>query len=175
MELRSRHLLLVAMSLLLTIHGLVVSRSIPSSLFLIASCSWLWVGVTALIDRLEAARTMATTMIVMLLAIALIAKTTSLVEGNMMAFYLLAMFPSLTAWICVYIYIRHLQGAREANGVAIHSWFAGKKLEQLDRAQESGSFGRQFAEGITGDFSQDNNAPAAWVVSGRQPKLKAAS
>ena len=131
--------------------------------------------MAALIDRLEAARTMATTMIVMLLAIALIVKTTAFVEGNMMAFYLLAMFPSLTAWICVYIYIRHLQGASDADGVAIHSWFARRKLDQLYRAQDSRSVGRQFAEGIAGDLSQDNNVPTAWVASGSQTELKAAS
>jgi hypothetical protein len=175
MELRNRNLLLVGISLLLAIHALLMSRFIPSSLFLVISYCWLWVGVAALIDRLKAARTMASTMIVILLAITLIEKTYSFVRGDVMAFYFLAMIPSLTAWICVYVYVRYLERAGDVGEGAIYTWFAGRESEQLDRVKKSNELGRQFTEEITRDLLQDNSKPPDWGALRKHKKMQVAS
>jgi hypothetical protein len=168
-------MLMAALSLLLAIHALVVSRFLPSSLFLIVSFCWLWVAAAALLDRLEAVRAMASTMTVILLLAALIVQTTSSWRGDMSAFYFLAMFPSLVAWVCFYAYARHLQRSDDVSGRLLESWFEDRQAaERRDGADQSRSAGLEFTEEMLGDAFQDNEGSPAPVAHGRRPKLKAA-
>ena len=173
-ELQNRHLLLAGMSLLLAIHALIVSRFLPSSLFLVVSFCWLWVGVASLFDRLAAVRTMATTMTVILLTIALFMKTTSFGRGDMKAFYFLAMLPSLVAWMCFYVYACHLQKAGDVSGRVLGAWFKDQESERLGGADASRAAGLAFTEEMVGVDFQDNGGDPALFSRIRQPKQNTA-
>ena len=98
-----RYLDLFAVSLVLGVHNFIVGHYLPSSIF-VASFCWGWVGFAALAGRIEAVKSMAATMVALLLFTTLILKFTPLGHGNMYAFYTLALLPSLVAWCCTYLY-----------------------------------------------------------------------
>lgn len=168
-------MLLAGLSLLLAAHSLVMSRTLQSSLLLIVCFCWLWVAAAALLDRLAAARAMAVTMTVILVIAGLVVKTTSVAPANNTAFYSLALFPILTAWICVYVYVRHLQHLDDVSGRPIDTWFEEQELERLDRAEALVAAGHAFTEGMTRTASQDAFVARPRQARRKQPRLKAAS
>ena len=165
---RNRRLLLVSISLLLAIHALAVSRSLPSSFFLLAFFGWTWVGTAALFDRLEAVKSMAVSMVALSLIAALVTMATHLGQGDMTAFYSIALFPSVIAWVCVYVYTLHIQRAEDVGGRVMNAWFEEKKAERNARLEASGAIGSLFAQEITNGVSQDND-------EARRASMRAAS
>jgi len=170
-----RHLLLVAISVVLVLHALVVSRFLPSSFFFIIAFCWLWVGVSALFDRLQAARSMAATMTLALLLGALLQETSGLGHGDARAFYFLAMLPALVASLCVYAIVRHLQTADDVSGRTMQAWFDEQEAEHEDVDANSVQIGEQFAADVMRDISHDNDMPHRSVSKQLIPGLKAAS
>ena len=174
-EVGRRHLLLVAISVVLVLHALVVSRFLPSSFFFIVAFCWLWVGVSALFDRLQAARSMAATVTLALLVGALLQETSGLGHGDARAFYFLAMLPALTASLCVYVFVRHLQTAEDVSGRALQDWFEEQDAERPDLTATPDQAGEQFAAQVMNDVSHDNVRPPRLTTRGLPPGLKAAS
>lgn len=164
-----RHLLLVGISVVLALHALVVSRFLPSSFFFIIAFCWAWVGVSALFDRLQAARSMATTITVALLVVALLDGISGLGHGDARAFYFLAMIPALVASMCVYVFVRHLQNADDVSGRMLQAWFEEQEAERPDLAAASTEIGEQFTATVMNDISHDNERPP------RLASMKAAS
>lgn len=156
--------MLVGVSFLLAIHSVVVSSSLPSSLFLVVAFCWLWVGTAAFFDRLEAARAMAVTATVILLVVLLTMQFTALGSVNLRAFYFLAMFPALTAWVCVYVFIRHLQGAEDVTGLELDAWFEEQESASLDVAAGPAELGQDFAEAMVNSVSHDNGSSSSRQV-----------
>lgn len=172
---RERYLLLAGISLVLALHSLAVSRFLASSFFLIVCFCWLWVGMAALFDRLAAARAMATTMIVISLVVALPMQATRLRFVDARAFYFLAMLPALIAWICVHLFIRHLEKAEDVTGREIDAWFENREAEALGAAEASGEAGERFAEEMMVEASRGNDRSSRQGAGGLLPDLKAAS
>lgn len=164
-----RHLLLVGISVVLALHALVVSRFLPSSFFFIVAFCWLWVGVSALFDRLQAARSMAMIMTFALLVVALLDGTTGLGHGDAKAFYFLAMLPALVATMCVYVFVRHLQTAEDVSGRMLQAWFDEQEAERPNLSAASVQIAEQFTADVMSDVSHDNERPL------RLATMKAAS
>ena len=108
---RDRNWGLFAIAILMGAHALAVSFMLPSS-FIIVAYAWGWVATTAFFKRLEAAKAMAATMTVLLSICAAVVNFTPLGQGDLRAFFSLALFPSLVAWACVYVYASYLEQAR---------------------------------------------------------------
>jgi hypothetical protein len=155
--LRNRRILLLGISLSLAIYALVVSRFLPSGLFLIVFFGWLWIGVSVLFDRLEAAKAMSLTMTAVLVISSLTVMMTPLGKGDMTAFFSLAIFPSLITWICAYVYILHMQRANDVGARVMGTWFEEKERAKHLRTQASSTDGQTFIDKMTGDPQQDND------------------
>lgn len=165
-------MLLAGISFLLAVHSLVVSNFLPSSVFFVMSFCWLWVGLSALFDRLEAARAMASTAIAILLVVLVFMQVTAQGSGDLRAFYFLAMLPALTAWTCVYVFARHLQRKDDITGVDLDAWFEEQEAARSDLSARSGELGRSVSEAMVRGISHDNGRSTRQVTSRAQPKLK---
>ena len=172
---RERYVLLAGLSFVLALHSLAVSRFLASSFFFIVCFCWLWVAMSALFDRLAAARAMATTMIVILLVVALPMQMTRLRFEDTRAFYFLAMLPALIAWSCVHLFIRLLQKAEDVAGRELDTWFEDRAAERSGLAEVSGELASRFAAEMTGEASQGNDSRPGWAAGELQEELKAAS
>lgn len=139
---------------MLGLHALSVGRLIPSSFFLVVFFCWVWVGTCALFDRLDAVKTMAVSMVGFSLIVGLVTMTTPLGRGDMTAFYSLALFPSVIAWVCVYVYTLYIQKSEDVSGRVMNAWFEDREAEQRGRASEA--FGPQFAEDLKRSVAQDD-------------------
>ena len=137
---------------MLGLHALSVGRLIPSSFFLVVFFCWVWVGTCALFDRLDAVKTMAVSMVGFSLIVGLVTMTTPLGRGDMTAFYSLALFPSVIAWVCVYVYTLYIQKSEDVSGRVMNAWFEDREAEQRGRASEA--FGPQFVEDLKRSVAQ---------------------
>jgi hypothetical protein len=106
---RRRGLILFLFASVMAAHALVIGRYLESSFFLTAF-SWGWVGFAALVQRLDAARTMGMTMIVILIALPVLLVLGDSPHGQweFMPLYSLALFPSLVSWGCLLVLIRFI-------------------------------------------------------------------
>ena len=88
-------------------HSAVVGRFLESSFFMLLFF-WGWVAAAAYRGRLESARSMAITMMLILaaVAVALALRPAGFQDG--LAYYTFALYPALVSWACVYAYVRHL-------------------------------------------------------------------
>lgn len=148
--------LLVVMSCLLAVHALVIGRLLPSCFFITAFC-WAWVAVAAFLDRLEAARAMAATMIVIQLLASVVLKLTPFGWGGTTALYVLALLPSLVAWACIYIYIVHLESEDDVRVDAAPSSDASEEWA----GDQPAVLGRQFSTEVLEGFVLSNDVSPA--------------
>lgn len=142
---------LIALAVTLSVYTLIIGYALPSAFFVTAFC-WGFVAFAALFGRIEEAKTMAITMLgaLTLSAIVLIASPPG--RNDMTAFLSLALFPSLVAWACVYVYIRHLQRLTMAPDVSFDLLFSdavGQSSEEevRARAMQAETFTRAMMEG----------------------------
>ena len=95
---------------------------------------------------------MAITMLGVLTLSAIVLIASPLGRNDMTAFLSLALFPSLVAWACVYVYIRHLQRLTMAPDVSFDLLFSdavGQSSEEevRARAMQAETFTRAMMEG----------------------------
>lgn len=160
---------------MLALHSFVISRFLPSSLFLVVAFCWLWVGASAVFDRLEAARAMAISMAAILLVVVVAMQIAGLGSGDMRAFYFLAMFPALTAWVCVCVFIHHIQRADDVTGRVLDTWFEEQGAARMDHAANSAELGLDFTEAMISCSDQDNERANNRTIKNVNPTQKAAS
>jgi hypothetical protein len=142
---------LIAVAAALGVYTLVVGYEMPSIIF-VTAFSWGFVAFAALFGRIEAAKTMAITMLGLLTLSAITLIASPLGRDDMTALLSLALFPSVVAWACVYVYIRHLQRLTMAPDVSFDRLFSdaiGQSSEEevRARAMQSESFTRAMMEG----------------------------
>jgi hypothetical protein len=146
-----RNLGLIAVAGALGVYTLVVGYEMPSIIF-VTAFSWGFVAFAALFGRIEAAKTMAITMLGLLTLSAIVLIASPLGRDDMTALLSLALFPSLVAWACVYVYIRHLQRLTMAPDVSFDRLFSdviGQSSEEEERARaiQAETFTRAMMEG----------------------------
>jgi Ca2+/Na+ antiporter len=90
----------------MAVHSFIVGRFLGSSFFMLLFF-WGWVAAAAYRGRLESARAMTITMVVLLVVVAA-AMAFLRTEYEQLAYYAFALYPAIVSWICVYFYIRHL-------------------------------------------------------------------
>lgn len=108
-----RYWVLFWVALAMAAHSAIVGRWLGSSFFMLLFF-WGWVAAAAYKGHLESARSMAITMIIILLATSLALALRPAEFANELAYYTFALYPALVSWICVFFYVRHLlrkQGA----------------------------------------------------------------
>jgi hypothetical protein len=142
---------LAAVAAALSVYTLVVGCELPSAFF-VTAFSWGFVAFAALFGRIEAARTMTITMFGILALSAIVLIFSPLGQGDMSAFLSLALFPSLVAWACAYVYIRHLQRLTMAPDETFDRLFSdviGQSSEEevQTRAMQAETFTRAMMEG----------------------------
>jgi hypothetical protein len=142
---------LIAVAAALGVYTLVVGYEMPSIIFVTAFC-WGFVAFAALFGRIEAAKTMAITMLGLLTLSAITLIASPLGRDDMTALLSLALFPSVVAWTCVYVYIRHIQRLTMTPDVSFDRLFSdaiGQSSEEevRARAMQSESFTRAMMEG----------------------------
>lgn len=142
---------LIAVAAALGVYTLVVGYEMPSIIF-VTAFSWGFVAFAALFGRIEAAKTMAITMLGLLTLSAITLIASPLGRDDMTALLSLALFPSVVAWACVYVYIRHLQRLTMTPDVSFDHLFSdaiGQSSEEevRARAMQSESFTRAMMEG----------------------------
>jgi hypothetical protein len=110
-------LVLLAFSLVMAAHALVVGRYLESTFFL-AAFPWGWVALTALLDRLDMARAMGITMtgLLLLTSAILLLNITPFSQGDLVPLYSLGLFPSLIIWVCLPVFIRYLLSGHSSEG-----------------------------------------------------------
>jgi len=91
-------------------HSFIIGRFLGSSFFMLLFF-WGWVAAAAYRGRLESARAMAITMVVLLIGVAVVMALSQAPFDNALAYYAFALYPAIVSWICVYVYIRHLAQA----------------------------------------------------------------
>lgn len=135
-----------------------MGRILPSSFFIVAFC-WMWVGVAAATDRLDMAKPMAVTMMVLLACVAVAIKMTPLGRGNLAPLFSLALLPSLVSWACVYVYIRHAERGDDTTSAPA----AALPFRQApDLARPGNSLaGEEFVQFMSGGVDHDNVVAAA--------------
>ena len=91
-------------------HSFIIGRFLGSSFFMLLFF-WGLVAAAAYRGKLESARAMAITMVVLLVSVAaaMALFRASLHDGP--AYYAFALYPAIVSWICVYLYVRHLMQA----------------------------------------------------------------
>jgi Ca2+/Na+ antiporter len=110
-----RYWVLFWIAMAMAVHSIVVGRLLGSSFFMLLFF-WGWVAAAAYRGRLESARSMAITMVVLLAGVTVVLALRPAEFQNELAYYTFALYPALVSWICVYFYVRHLL-QRDANGV----------------------------------------------------------
>lgn len=173
-NLRGSRFLLLGISLLLALHALAVSRYLSSGLFLIVFFCWLWVGASALLHRLDAIKAMTVTMTVILVLAAVAAGAVPLLKVDTKAFFLLGMFPSLTAWICVRVYVLHLQRAQVDGSSPLVEWFDDSGAGGPAHDEHSGAVGQRFLEEMASSVAHSNEPPAEADAWAGRHRLRAA-
>ena len=150
---------LVLMSCLLALHAMMIGWLVPSYLSFIVGFCWIWIAAAALLDRLEDARTMAATIIAILIVATILLKLGPLGGGNNSALFMLGLMPSVIAWACVYVYIRHIE---------IEDRLASAPLESLDfEFDESSAYvppavhAERFPDDLFEDLVPDNDDQSA--------------
>lgn len=117
----------VLMSAAMALHAAIAGRYLESVFFLIAFC-WAWVAVTALRDRLQSAQSMVLTMLGLLVLIVLPVTVLRLSGQSLVAHMSLAVMPSIIAWACMLLYLRHVKLQEESgadiNRVEAEEWLA---------------------------------------------------
>ena len=103
-------------SLGMAAHSLVVGKVLGSTFFMLVFF-WGWVAAAAYRGRLDSARTMAITMVFILVSITIGLAIRPMDFSNELAYYTFALYPALVSWICVFFYVRHLQ-QRDVSGLA---------------------------------------------------------
>lgn len=171
---RGSRMLLLGVSLLLAFHALAVSRFLASSLFLIIAFCWLWVAAAALRGRLEDVKAMALTAATMLAVAAAAVNLASLQSVDSKAFLMLGLFPALTGWISVYIYVRHLQRPRDEEGRILDAWFDEHDDAEARRFAQASAAGQRFAEDLTSQVRHDNARPRSGYPRAGRALLKVA-
>lgn len=97
-------------------HSFVIGRLLGSSFFMLLFF-WGWVAVAAYQGRLDSARSMAITMMVILAAATAGFLLMPNDFHNSLAYYTIALYPALVSWVCVFFYIRYLQQREDAGFV----------------------------------------------------------
>jgi hypothetical protein len=138
-----RYLFLIALSLCMAAHAVIIGRYLESVFFLTAF-SWSWVGVTALRGNLAAARAMALTMIGLVLVASALLLSLGTQQNGLVATFSLAIIPGVVAWISVLFYISHLASGLEKDHAESESEFA----VALDRWMTEPPDGSHFAEPV---------------------------
>ena len=107
----------------LSAHALLVGRQLESSFFVMLFF-WGFVAFSALRGRLEAAQSMAVTMVVLLGALAVVTLAGH-AEAPSLAYATFALYPALVSWISVFCYIRYLRqrdGTEPARPTVLWWW-----------------------------------------------------
>jgi Ca2+/Na+ antiporter len=102
-----RYWVLFWIAMAMAVHSAIVGRLLGSSFFMLLFF-WGWVAAAAYKGHLESARSMAITMIVILVATAVALAFHPAEFTNDLAYYTFALYPAVVSWICVYFYVRHL-------------------------------------------------------------------
>jgi Ca2+/Na+ antiporter len=102
-----RYWVLFWIALGMAAHSAIVGRLLGSSFFMLLFF-WGWVAAAAFRGRLEAARSMAIVMIVILAGTSVALAFGPSGFRNELAYYTFALYPAVVSWICVYFYVRHL-------------------------------------------------------------------
>jgi Ca2+/Na+ antiporter len=102
-----RYWLLFCVAIAMAIHSFIVGRFLGSSFFMLLFF-WGWVATAAYRARLESARAMAITMVVLLATVAAAMALVPAEFHNELAYYTFALYPAIVSWICVYVYVRYL-------------------------------------------------------------------
>jgi Ca2+/Na+ antiporter len=102
-----RYWVLFWIAMAMAVHSIVVGRLLGSSFFMLLFF-WGWVAAAAYRGRLESARSMAITMVVLLAGVTVVLALRPAEFQNELAYYTFALYPALVSWICVYFYVRHL-------------------------------------------------------------------
>lgn len=152
---------LALVGLLLALHALVVAHHLESAFVIVAYC-WGWVAVSALFGRLEAVKSMAATMVVLLLLSALFVMVTPFGRGNTSGFYALAWFPSLVSFTCVYIYAVYLQRSDATPNVSLDAEITGLSMPSQPRdikalRMKAEQFTRQISENAVGHLQSNDD------------------
>jgi hypothetical protein len=172
----SRFIILFMVAILLALHAYIVSHKLESA-FLIVSFCWAWVAVAALFGRLEPVKSMAATMVVLLLLSAVFLMATPFGRGDTKGFYALAWFPSIIAFGCVYIYAVYLQRSDATPNVSLDAEYTVLPMpsrprdvvalrmdaEEFARRMSEGAVGRE-QRGDDGDIFVDDDARQADVA-----------
>ena len=148
--------LLLAVTVLLALHNLAVSRSLASVLFLVMAFCWIWVALTALLDRLDDAKAMSLTMSAILIVSAFVATISPTDAHGLRHFLWVALLPTLVASICTYVYVLHLQKAGDVTGIDIDAVFDEWQASRQVAAQGSEIAGQQFTGKMIGNVPHDN-------------------
>jgi Ca2+/Na+ antiporter len=107
-------------------HSVIVGRFLGSSFFMLLFF-WGWVAAAAYRGKLESARAMAITMLVILVGVTVALAFRSSAFENELAFYAFALYPAVVSWFCVYFYVRHLM-RRQDEGTHTSAAQGGRKL-----------------------------------------------
>lgn len=102
-----RYWVLFWIAIAMAVHSFIVGRFLGSSFFMLLFF-WGWVAAAAYRGRLESARAMAITMVVLLVSVAVAMAFFPSDFQNELAYYTFALYPAVVSWICVYFYVRHL-------------------------------------------------------------------
>lgn len=100
--------ILALVAALLTVHAVVVGHKLESAFFIV-SYFWAWIAFNAVTGRMEPVKSMAATMIVLLLASAIFLMLTPFGRGDTAGFYALAWFPSIVAFASVFVFAVYLE------------------------------------------------------------------
>jgi Ca2+/Na+ antiporter len=101
-------------------HSAIVGRLLGSSFFMLLFF-WGWVAAAAYRGHLESAKSMAITMVVILVGTSVALALRPGEFRNELAYYTFALYPALVSWICVYVYVRHLLRREGQPAVALRS------------------------------------------------------
>jgi Ca2+/Na+ antiporter len=102
-----RYWVLFWIAIAMAAHSAIVGRWLGSSFFMLMFF-WGWVAAAAYRGHLESARSMAITMIVILVGTSVALALRPAEFANELAYYTFALYPAVVSWICVYFYVRHL-------------------------------------------------------------------
>jgi Ca2+/Na+ antiporter len=114
----------------MAVHSVIVGRLLGSSFFMLLFF-WGWVAAAAYRGKLESARAMAITMVVLLVGVTVVLALRPAEFQNELAYYTFALYPALVSWICVYFYVRHLM-QRDDHSAPLHRRAAPQRRNLLN-------------------------------------------